>query len=103
MWFKQTVTWAAKSGVSGSGDPTFSAQVALPARVKLEPMMKRHGADGSELVSGTLVDLLQQVGVEDRFWLPGTDTSKVDQSRTPMDVVAIVDELGATLYWHAVF
>jgi hypothetical protein len=103
VWMNQSVYWAQKTGVSSSGDPTFAAAVALQARVTLEPKLKRHGADGSELISGTLIDVLQQVSPEDRFWMPGDAPSDVNGSRTPMDVTAIVDENGSTLYWHLLF
>lgn len=92
------VTVAAVSGVSASGDPTFSAQRTIKARVEQRVRNERF-VDKSERISDTVVLTHDTIRVGERCWLPGTDTGSADEAREVLRVNAgasLVD--GTTLY-----
>lgn len=96
--FKDTVTIARSSGVSGAGDPTFAAQVTCSARVE-------HGTKLITDASGNKVEAehwyvsTTEVGQDDRVWLPGDSTGDNNAARRPIMVKKATELLGGiTLY-----
>jgi hypothetical protein len=92
-----TVTIASKSGRGNSGDPTYGAQSTIMARV--EPVTKLvMGADGNEKMASTRMISESEVLITDRVWLPGDDTSEVNESKQPIKVGNAATPPGYRLY-----
>jgi hypothetical protein len=93
----QDVTYAVKSGRSSSGDPSYGAQSTVKARWEKKAKLVI-SADGNEeaaegrLVSETEIPLLSRV------WLPGDNTSEINESKKPINVGKAQTPDGYTLY-----
>lgn len=84
----QTVTFATKATVDGYGDPTFSAQTAISARVESKRDILR-GTDGTEIESNHVVFSATQIPLDARVWLPGDNTADDSAARRVVDSRAI--------------
>ena len=97
-WMTDTVTLAASSGVSTSGDPTWSAQREIAARVVWGHDLVRQ-SDGTEIESSVKVATHDAVTMGDRIWLPGDDTSSTEEARKPISIShATLPGCSLTLY-----
>jgi len=79
-WFKDEITIQRMTGVDNFGQPTYGSQKTVKCRVEHD-MKKIVDASGQEATSDAQIALSEKVGLQDRIWLPGTDTEKVEQSR----------------------
>ena len=78
-----TVTVAARSGVSGAGDPTYGSQTTVTARVEHGSKLVK-ASDGREIQAEHTVLTTTAVGLQDRLWLPGDDTGDATKARLPV-------------------
>ena len=79
------ITIAATSGNDAYGDPSFGTQRVVSARVENSSNTVTD-ATGRERVSNTQVATTERLGLTDRIWLPGTDTTNVSEARRPMKI-----------------
>ena len=99
----QTVTVQAYSGRNNFGDPQFAVGTSdVSARVESNMEVIRD-KDGNERVSETQVVTGVSVGLFDRVWLPGTDTSDDSESLVPMNVKSAQTPSGGLVIYHIYF
>lgn len=97
-WMTDTVTLAAASGVSSAGDPTWSAQRTISARIISGNEMIRQ-ADGTEIASTVKIATHEAITMNDRVWLPSANTSLVEDARKPISIaVGTLPGSSALLY-----
>lgn len=94
-WFKDEITVQAMTGVNNYGQPTYGTKQTVKCRVEHD-MKKITDASGQEIVSDTQIALSQKVGLQDRIWLPGTDTAKVEEARTAQNYKEATSKDGRT-------
>ena len=83
-----TVTVAAKSGVSGYGDPSYGAQAEVDARVEYDRKVIS-GPDGTELVTTHVIaSSTTEIALGSRVWLPGADTDEAVEAKLVVYVKA---------------
>ena len=80
-WFKDTITVKRMTGVDNAGQPTYGDAETVKCRVE-RTLKKIVNADGQEVMSDAQIALAETVGLQDRIWLPGQDTTKVEEART---------------------
>ncbi len=80
-WFKDKITVKRMTGVDTSGQPTYGDAETVKCRVERN-MKKIVDASGQEIMSDAQIALAEEVGLQDRIWLPGADTDKTEESRT---------------------
>tara|TARA_B100000519_G_scaffold132739_2_gene114702 strand:+ start:3763 stop:4092 length:330 start_codon:yes stop_codon:yes gene_type:complete len=91
--FKQTMYYAAPTGVGADGELTYGRSFPMPARV--EPVERTR-----ELGRGTRLDTTYRVYTETeikmdyRVWLPGTLPLNATLARRPKFILELVDENG---------
>jgi len=99
----QQISVQAYSGRNSFGDPQYSATTNdLKARVESSMEVIRD-KNGEERVSETQVVTGVSVGLYDRVWLPGTDTTKDEESLTPMNVKTAQTPSGSLVIYHLYF
>ncbi len=82
-WFTDTITIQAITDRDANGDPSYGAQFTALARVE-EKQTRVRNREGQEVMSDTAIATEQAIGAQDRVWIPGADTTKVNQARTPI-------------------
>ncbi len=82
-----TATVAPFTGRDGDGKPTFGAQVAVKGREE-KKQKQVINTRGEEVTSDTQFATQTSIGVQDRVWLPGADTAKDNEARTPVALVS---------------
>lgn len=95
-WLVDTVTVASQTGANASGDPSYTAQRTVRARV-----VEGREAGRSQNPPATVVYAEEQLLVTDRLWLPGTTTTKASDARRPTLVTRARDLRGARVLWKA--
>ena len=79
------VTVASATGKDAYGDPSFGSQRVISARVE-NSTNTITDSSGRERIRNTQIATTERLGLTDRVWLPGTDTTDVAQSRRPMRI-----------------
>jgi len=92
-----TVTKASKTGRGNDGTPTYGAQSTIKARVEFVTKLLMDAYGNQTMASSRLVSE-DQVLITDRVWLPGDDTTKVNESKQPIAVGKAATPDGYTLY-----
>lgn len=90
-----TITVQSQTGVS-AGDPTWGSKVAKKGRV--EHGTKMIVSEGTEKQSEAQVLTDFAIGLEDRVWFPGDDTSDDNAASRPIGVKKARDFGGYTIY-----
>lgn len=91
----QSVTIARATGVSSAGDATYDAPSSVAARVEFVTKMVQ-ASDGSFKQTSHWICLEGAVALDDRLWLPGTDSTDAKQARIPLSIEGLPDERGVT-------
>ena len=97
-WLTDTITVASRIGADSYGQPTYGAQVAIPARVesKLTLMLS---AQGANLNSDHVIVTTTLINPDDQIWLPGDDIAQSAKARRPLKITNAYVKSGAfTLY-----
>lgn len=93
-----TVTVASKTGVGNDGDPTFSAQATMAARVEYGTR-RVYGSAGEERQCEAIVITAAEIPSGSRVWLPDATTTDTSQAKIPIVVKrASTPWAGVTLY-----
>jgi hypothetical protein len=96
-WLIHTVTVAAATGRSGSGDPTYGSQSTVPARV--EKNVRLRIGEQNDMADVHVIVTKTQINISSRVWLPGDDTSATAAARRPLAIKnAPTKDGGFTLY-----
>ena len=97
-----TITRAAKSGLSSYGDPSYGSQTTFAGRAdKHEGIVKL--ANGTEQNVSWLLITLTEVALSDRIWLPGDSTGDNTAARHPVMVRGNQTIDGADTVWEVFF
>lgn len=75
---QHTLYVARRTGVDGTGTPTYGSPFALPARVEWGEGVQRQGALGSEKSVTARIVTEGVINPGDRLWLPARDMSPGD-------------------------
>jgi hypothetical protein len=78
-----TITIQSQTGVDGAGDPAWSAQTTLKARVE-HGTKKLVGANGEEKQAEHVAVTLTELSLEHRVWFPGDDTADLNAAKRPL-------------------
>ena len=94
----QTITYATMTGRSVTGDPTYGDQAEAPARVELVSKLIRTPG-GTEKQASHRIVTSTAIGLFDRIWVPGADTTSTNAAQRPITVNSASDLYGGgTLY-----
>ena len=94
-WFKDKITVQSVTGVSSSGQPVYGAKRIVKCRVEHD-MKKITDSAGQEKVSDAQIALSEKLSSLDRIWLPGTDTTKIQDARTSQNYKEATSKDGRT-------
>jgi hypothetical protein len=97
----QTVSVAASSGVSDTGQPAYAAATSLAARVEPERRVMNK-ANGDAVTSTHRIYTRDQVRVTDRVWMPGDSAANAKLARVPLGVDAITAVDGTVDHYETV-
>ena len=92
-----TVTYAAISSKSNSGDPTYGSQSTCAARVEHYSKLVI-GADGNEVAADHKVVSETEIKLTYRVWLPGDAVATANSARRVISVSKATTPSGYTLY-----
>ena len=81
----KTITVAGISAVDNHGDPTFSAQTTLVARIELTDELIV-GPDGNEARANHTIATETAIKYTDRIWLPGDSTGDATAAKRPLRI-----------------
>ena len=96
----QEILVQAYSGRNNFGEPQYAAATS-PLKARVESSMEViRDKNGEERVSETQVVTGVPVGLYDRVWLPGKDTSSNEESLTPMNVKTAQTPNGSLVIYH---
>lgn len=101
-WLIHTITVAPYVGRTGYGDPTYGAQFEVKCRVEDSFQMIRD-ISGTERVSAHQIASEVAIGLQDRIWLPGRDTSKDNEANLPISVASASRKDGRSLTVYMTF
>lgn len=76
-WLKDTITVASMTGADGYGQPTYGEQRSIKCCVE-DKLQKVVNASGQEVMSNTEIVCLENIGLQDRIWLPDVEKAKFD-------------------------
>lgn len=100
-WYRDLIGWAAVSGASAAGDPTYgSVQTGIPARVEAEVTVVGHAADGSEIVSNHTIYTNAAISADDKVWMPGLSTSNLALARRVLESKPNEDRNGKVAFYR---
>ena len=94
-WFTDKIIVQPVVGVGNSGQPLYGEFITIKCRVE-HNMKKITDATGQEKISDAQIALSEKVGLQDRIWLPGADTSRVDQARKAQNFQSATSKNGRT-------
>lgn len=75
----ETVTYSAPGARDGSGDPTWDPQLTAAARVHRKQDWVL-AANGEQEATEVIVESETAIPIGSRVWLPGTDTTDINES-----------------------
>ena len=78
-----TITYQLETGLSGAGAVTWGSQATTPARVEWGTKTVV-GLDGTRRESEAAVATDIEIPNGSRVWLPGADTSSVNEAKRPI-------------------
>lgn len=93
-WLTKTAYVAALTGIDQWGKPVYGPPVARKVRVEEQRRMVLT-ARGEEVPSNHRLWCLSAIAITDRVWLPGTSTSDVEKSLTPLSIASVSDKPGS--------
>jgi hypothetical protein len=94
-----TITVSTRTGLSGSGDPLWSASTTLSARVERVDKLVVD-ATGTEVRAQHRIATTTELDREARVWLPGDDTGDADAARRPILVTKASTPSAGTTLWE---
>ena len=100
--FRQSFTFAQKTGVSDYGEPLFGVKQSGTCREQRKALIVV-SPTGTEEQSDAQLFTLEPLEVEDRVWLPGADTTKDEQARRVLSVEHHRDLAGVLIYYLVFF
>ncbi len=93
-WLNDTITVAPMTGVNDYGEATYGTNYTIKCRVERK-LQKVVSAEGQEIMSNCEVAMQdQQVGLQDKVWLPEANTAKDDEARYPQNYAMAKDKYG---------
>lgn len=98
-WFKDTIYVAEKTGKNNYGDPSYSAPVAVKARVELGSKVIRDDA-GNEKQSMAKIATDHEIKWSSAIWLPGESTVD-DTPHTVVDLFVADNKSGGWTQYEA--
>jgi hypothetical protein len=94
-WMREPIQIARLTGVDGAGQAVRSAPFSVVARVEREAKLVRNAMGEEVTISVTLYTLVP-LFLTDAVWLPGTDSTKSAEARTPVALSASVSKDGGS-------
>lgn len=98
-WLNHTVTMETRTGLNEHGDPTWSAQSTVAARVTHRQSVRLSGRN--ERISNYEIASLVEIPLGARVWLPGDDTTDDNDARRVVDSENADDKSGSTRLYIA--
>lgn len=96
----QVMHWQACTGNNSSGDPIYGGAVsAISVRIEQHQREIRR-ADGSFKTSTHWIATTSAIGMNDRLWLPGVDSTDATLARLPLTIEQMPDERGAVDHYE---
>lgn len=93
---RQTITVQHFLGSDEFGNPSYGAPTSYSCRIRdLQKLIET--AAGTQAVAAAEVLTTGNVGLQDRVWLPGRDTSDPNAAQTPLNRLTLIDEFGNTV------
>ena len=93
----RTVTYRARTGVSGAGDPTFGSNTEIKAYV--ESTQKRVlTTNGDETVATHKIVTASEIPKDAQVWLPGDSTANTELTRRVLVTQYAQDPGGFTVW-----
>lgn len=99
-WYRQTVTieHVDTSSLGSRGSPVYGVQKVIRAQVQKQ-LRWVPGPGDEKVQSQYRIATNEPIAPLDRIWLPGTDTTRAEQSRVPLQIQAPADRAGRIIQY----
>lgn len=95
----QVVTVQSQDGVNWStGEPSWGTPRTVRCRIESKLQMVRK-PDNTEVQSISTLYTDEPIGIGDRIWLPGENTSDPNVAHTPINILGTPDLAGRPCLW----